>query len=73
VWIFGIDFCIIIAISLLAFNQGFNNIAVLHGGLLRFASKFEPEITAAAGEAPRQQPACQLRMLLTLGCSVNCG
>jgi predicted sulfurtransferase len=29
--------------------QGFNNIGVLHGGLLRFASKFEPAITAASG------------------------
>jgi hypothetical protein len=32
--------------------QGFNNIGVLHGGLLRFASKFEPAITAAAGGLP---------------------
>jgi hypothetical protein len=30
-------------------EQGFNNIGVLHGGLLRFVSKFEPAITAAAG------------------------
>ncbi len=30
--------------------QGFNNIGVLHGGLLRFASKYEPAIVAAAGK-----------------------
>jgi hypothetical protein len=34
--------------------QGFDNIAVLHGGLLRFASKFEPAIIAAAGLLPHQ-------------------
>lgn len=32
----------------ICFEKGFNNIGVLHGGLLRFVSKFEPAITAAA-------------------------
>ena len=59
-------------LTFLARVQGFNNIGVLHGGLLRFASKYEPAIAAAAGKPHSLIPSLETLFvcLLCLKCVV---